>query len=662
VSQVYQTPPLDGYQLAPNQAQAINVFYNQALQTLTVHYVPITSSIMVFFVDDVGHEVYSPVNLEGRYGELYSVVPNVPWTDQLTYASQTRITGSFGIGKQVITVYYTRLEAQLTVQAMDDWGNLLTTLHYRGYLGDTYTVNMPSYWYLKIENPAYQKFSGTYLQQNNEMYIIYDHIPAVLHVNVNVEGQTTWSQDFDGFLNVPYGFPIASYSAYYLTPNPGPSWISGTFTSTWSVQNYNYYYVRSTITITYVGSDGTYLGSETFSGIAGQGFGFTFARDMGRFTLPYPSSLSGTYTGYNQNFVIRYSTTKTDYYRYGRAVFNDPTNLYGDELTAYNNFWGNVYGWEGVAYQPTINTLGPYLPSDPRSPDYLKWYAEEQKKKALEKLKGLSQANKGAYFGMGSNNNSGTSNSGMGSNDAWMYGEIAAGTLALAGILAILKNKKKTPIMPSEPTAAGNNLDIQKMKDIARSGGLAKEIVTAELSQDTISKVLKEVGNAKRVRGIRMGAYSNSETSLSRMANRGSALKSVGDDLTDLGGAVAKSKVLKVAGAAGTLLSVGLDYDEQMSKYHDQGRAITNTAAHAALGAGGTAVGTYIGGVLGTAIPIPGVGTVLGAAAGAVIGTAASATYDWIESGQAGKDLANVGKKVNKIISGVGKALGGIFG
>lgn len=102
-------------------------------------------------------------------------------------------------------------------------------------------------------------------------------------------------------------------------------------------------------------------------------------------------------------------------------------------------------------------------------------------------------------------------------------------------------------------------------------------------------------------------------------------------------------------------------------------KAIKNTVAHAAISMGGTATSAYIGGMIGTAIPIPGLGTLAGAAIGAGIGWAGSKAYDWIESGEAGKFVDTTAKSISKgmnklknqageIFSGFGKSLGSAFG
>lgn len=78
-----------------------------------------------------------------------------------------------------------------------------------------------------------------------------------------------------------------------------------------------------------------------------------------------------------------------------------------------------------------------------------------------------------------------------------------------------------------------------------------------------------------------------------------------------------------------------------MTKYENVGRALKNTAAHTAIGAG--------------------------------IGWAGSKGYDWIESGEAVKFVDDAGKQVSKTVdavkdkaeqafSGFGKSLGSVFG
>ena len=218
-----------------------------------------------------------------------------------------------------------------------------------------------------------------------------------------------------------------------------------------------------------------------------------------------------------------------------------------------------------------------------------------------------------------------------------------------------------------------NKKEFKKFKEFANSGGLPKELAQSVLSQGTISKATKEVGQYYKIKGIKQGSRSSSHTSLSRIAKAARETEEFGDDIVNISKKIGTNGIWKKLGAAGTVFSIGSDYDDQMSQYNDIGRAIKNTAAHAAIGVGGSTAGAYIGGIIGSAIPIPVLGTVAGAAIGAGIGWAGSKAYDWVESGEAAKFVDNTGKQVSKTIdkvkdeaakafSGFGKSLGSVFG
>ena len=191
---------------------------------------------------------------------------------------------------------------------------------------------------------------------------------------------------------------------------------------------------------------------------------------------------------------------------------------------------------------------------------------------------------------------------------------------------------------------------------------LGKAEIEELLSTETISGTLNEIGHGYKAKGL--------ESNLNTRVGRG--LFSEGEYFMEMGESIGNCKWLKVGGGVFSALSVGLDYNDQMEKYNNVGRAVKNTAAHTVIGIGGTTAGAYIGGWLGTLIPIPGVGTVAGAAIGAGIGWAGSKVYDWIESGEAAKDFSNTGKAIfktvnsakeeaNKVFSGFSKSLGGVF-
>ncbi|MCD6632204.1 LXG domain-containing protein [Lactococcus cremoris] len=192
---------------------------------------------------------------------------------------------------------------------------------------------------------------------------------------------------------------------------------------------------------------------------------------------------------------------------------------------------------------------------------------------------------------------------------------------------------------------------------------LGKSEIEELLSQETISDTINEIGHSYKVKGL--------ESNINTRVGRG--LFSKGEHLMEKAEGFGNCRLLKVGGGVFSALSIGLDYNDQMSQYNDVGRAIKNTAAHAAIGVGGSTAGAYIGGIIGSAIPVPGLGTIAGAAIGAGIGWAGSKAYDWVESGDAAKFVDNAGKQVSKTIdtvkdeaekvfSGFGKSLGSVFG
>lgn len=189
---------------------------------------------------------------------------------------------------------------------------------------------------------------------------------------------------------------------------------------------------------------------------------------------------------------------------------------------------------------------------------------------------------------------------------------------------------------------------------------------------DGILQGLKITGKNMRVDALRMGSRSISSNEMSRIGKRARALEGVGDYLIDASNAVSGSKIWKGLGIVGTVAGAAFDYNDQMTQHNDQARAIKNTVAHTAIQAGGAAIGGQIGAVLGTAIPIPVVGTIIGAGAGMLIGSLGSKAYDWVESGAAKKifdkkaekiseTINNVKENASKWFSNVGKSLGGAF-
>ncbi|OEG17574.1 hypothetical protein BCR22_02645 [Enterococcus plantarum] len=189
---------------------------------------------------------------------------------------------------------------------------------------------------------------------------------------------------------------------------------------------------------------------------------------------------------------------------------------------------------------------------------------------------------------------------------------------------------------------------------------------------DGVLQGLKMTGKNMRVDALQMGSRSISPNELSRIGKRARALESAGDDLINASNAVSGSKIWKGLGIVGTVAGAAFDYNDQMTKYNDEGRAIKNTIAHSVIGSGGAAVGGQIGAALGSAIPVPVLGTAFGAVVGIGIGYVGSEIYDWVETGKAKKTIDDISSKVSKTVddikqgtskwfSNIGNSLGGAF-
>lgn len=183
---------------------------------------------------------------------------------------------------------------------------------------------------------------------------------------------------------------------------------------------------------------------------------------------------------------------------------------------------------------------------------------------------------------------------------------------------------------------------------------------------DAVLDGVKISGEKMRIQALGMGSRNISPNDLSRIGRRARAMEAVGDDLIDVANKIGGHKVWKGLGVAGTVVGVAFDYNDQMSKHNDVKRAVKNTTAHTAIQSGAAAVGMAIG----TAIPIPVVGTLIGAGAGMVLGNLGSDIYDWVETGAAQKSITkkvknaskainNIKKDISKLFSNVGKSLGG---
>ena len=146
------------------------------------------------------------------------------------------------------------------------------------------------------------------------------------------------------------------------------------------------------------------------------------------------------------------------------------------------------------------------------------------------------------------------------------------------------------------------------------------------------------VESAETVNAISNGAWTGNKTwdkmkSLNKavknsdnmkLLDKADELVNVADDagkLTKLGGKV--SNHLGKMGVIGSVASGVSTYLERKDKYGDE-VALQDAVAHTGI----TATSTIVGSVIGSFIPIPVVGTLIGAYAGTVLGNALSTTYD----------------------------------
>jgi hypothetical protein len=134
--------------------------------------------------------------------------------------------------------------------------------------------------------------------------------------------------------------------------------------------------------------------------------------------------------------------------------------------------------------------------------------------------------------------------------------------------------------------------------------------------------------------------------------------------------AIKKPSILPTAGrlAKGSYVGAAIsgvfsgvtNYQAYQSHQISGSRAIGNTVSDAVGGGGAAMAGMYIGGIVGTAIPIPVVGTVAGAAVGFVVGAGVGYVYDKVLQKPVSDAVTAVADGVSKTASaaadGISKA------
>lgn len=187
----------------------------------------------------------------------------------------------------------------------------------------------------------------------------------------------------------------------------------------------------------------------------------------------------------------------------------------------------------------------------------------------------------------------------------------------LAAIKAYIKKHMKDDNKP------GLDIDLSKVKD------LPSLAVSWSDLQLTVANVVMEAGGT--VQTVGKGHFVG-DNPLEKMRNFRNAVNNsdamkVFDGLDDWTKSTSKlgqtANHLGKLGAAGAVLSGASTYLDEKDKYGSK-VAAEDAVAHTGI----AATSTIVGSVLGTAIPIPGVGTAIGAVAGTYIGNALTKVYD----------------------------------
>ncbi|MFC4651752.1 hypothetical protein ACFO26_02390, partial [Lactococcus nasutitermitis] len=249
-----------------------------------------------------------------------SYKPKVPWYDSLSSASQAELTGKYNIPKRIITVHYTRRQAELSVIDADNWGIVLNQYTLRGYENQSFVVPNPTYWYLKIINPALQSLKGVYNSPRVEIGVVYEHFKTTVIVNYySTTGIFLGSNSSTGYAGNSYGFEAPVSMGYYDLVSAEN--YSGLYGPQNQVINVYYYYNPPII---------THVTHKKVSKTVPATSEMDFDEPMSEWT----------------------QAMKETYFRYGKATFTDPNSA------GYKNFYKTVYSWEDITYNTTAKGNG----------------------------------------------------------------------------------------------------------------------------------------------------------------------------------------------------------------------------------------------------------------------------------------------------------------
>ena len=234
--------------------------YQQPKTDITVRYTRRQAALTFVYEDDFG-TVLKTKTIHGFENEHYSVSSPKYWWLNFYYSDQKVEKGIFQYPNQTIHVWYQSIPAQDNIQIREN-GQTVESYTYWGYLNHSYTFPVSQWriWYLNPD-PGPSSVHIHFTKRNNTKIIEYNQVKSTITLNYvddwgnHIDGEAlTWMSGDEWTYNVP-----SELGDYYLKDY-----------QTWNLtfqkynQNINIHYEYlpyTTITLTYEGTDGAYLGN-----------------------------------------------------------------------------------------------------------------------------------------------------------------------------------------------------------------------------------------------------------------------------------------------------------------------------------------------------------------------------------------------------------------
>ncbi|MDQ0208299.1 T7SS effector LXG polymorphic toxin [Alkalicoccobacillus murimartini] len=185
--------------------------------------------------------------------------------------------------------------------------------------------------------------------------------------------------------------------------------------------------------------------------------------------------------------------------------------------------------------------------------------------------------------------------------------------------------------------------------------------VSRFLNNDKVQAFRNQVSSLKTntIQGINhaKNSFNSVKTAASPYINKGmnalsKGLNTTKDQLVDKGGKLVNSRFVKLLGPAGYTLT-GMTHLSELTDPSNDGKTIAVKGTRAGAGAvtevGGAVIGGYIGGAVGSFIPIPVLGTAAGAYFGSLIGGKIGSKAAPYVKDAAEKAVNYVGEKASKV-------------